>query len=192
VTRPPADDAIDRILEAVGHVPPGLDREQLRADLEGIVSFYRTSDDRRRKPKTRRDKVAQIIAKAEDLLTLIDGDDDWRLMWARHRAAINRLIDDARTEFPERLAKMMGVGEGVSAFENLIGRPLKSTYERHFGKRAGYQRDTDEAEGGYIDFAAAVLKELDITKRGRPYSRNSIATALSKVRKVRRKIGRNR
>ena len=41
----------------------------------------------------------------------------------------------------------------------------------------------EEVRGAFIDFAEAALTELGITYSSAPYSRRSIATALSKVRK---------
>jgi hypothetical protein len=56
-------------------------------------------------------------------------------------------------------------------------------FENHFDQKATYVRDrTDDwAEGAFIDFAEVALKELKITELGKPYSRNSIAAALSKA-----------
>jgi hypothetical protein len=160
------DGAVDRILAAVGRVPADLDRGELHRDLEGIVSIYRTSDDLRHKPAKRREKVDQIIATATKLKALIDG--HW-LLWRPHVAALDQLIADAKMEFPERLIAMFGVGK-VSAFENLVGLMLKSTFENHFGVEARYvrDRDTEEVTGEFIYFAEAALNELNITRCGHP------------------------
>ena len=177
---PVPDGAVDRILTAVGNFPDNLDRGQLYRDLEGIVSLYHTSDNLRHKSGHRRN-VDQIIATAEKLKALIGG--DWYLR--PHATAIDRLIADVKMEFPAWLVAVFGVGK-VSAFEDLVGLMLKTTFENHFGQRAKYVRDriSDEVTGEFIDFVQAALKELKITKLGRPYSRNSIAAALSRVRKM--------
>jgi hypothetical protein len=182
---PLPDGAVDRILAAVREIiPVDLNRDQLLSDLEGIRSMHRTGDDLRDEPSERRKNAAKIIATAEKLKTLIARRDD-RLLWTSHRAALDRLIADAKTEFPARFVAMFGVGK-VSAFEDLVGLMLKTTFENHFGQRAKYVRDriSDEVTGEFIDFVQAALKELKITKLGRPYSRNSIAAALSRARKM--------
>jgi hypothetical protein len=58
-------------------------------------------------------------------------------------------------------------------------------FEKHFHQKATYVRDrtSDWAEGAFLDFAEAVLQELNITKSGQPYARNTIAAALSKARR---------
>jgi hypothetical protein len=177
---PLPDGAVDRIVAAVGHVPDKLDRDHLRADLEGIVSLYRAGDDLRYKPAKRTQGVRKIVETAKHLQSLIDG--NWRLR--RHRGALNRLIADAEFEFPEKLTTVLGVRR-VSTFENLVGLMLRSTFELHFKVPAGYTNDeiNEEVRGAFIDFAEAALTELGITNSGAPYSRRSIAAALSKVRK---------
>jgi hypothetical protein len=174
---------LDRILDAVGTaVPAVLDREQLLSDLDGIASLYRTGVDVRHTPAKRRQNVSRIIAAAEHLKTLIEN--DWRLH--RHWSALDRLIADAASEFPEGLMKMLGTGR-MSAFENLIGLMLRTTFEQHFGEQAGYTRDpfTGDISGRFIDFAEAALEELGITSSdAAPYSRNAIAAALTKFVKM--------
>ena len=76
--------------------PDDLSRDQLRADLEGIVSLYRASIDLRYKPAERAQGVRRIVETAKQLQSLIDG--NWLLR--RHRGALNRLIADAEIEFP--------------------------------------------------------------------------------------------
>ena len=170
--------SIDRILAAVRHTPVDLDRGELLSELEGIRSLYKTGVDFRRQPTKRAQNTARIIAAAESLKTLIR--EDWELR--RHGTMLDRLIADASEPFPPALKDKLGAGQ-VSAFDNLIGKWLRSTFERHFNTEASYTRDpvTDEVRGTFIDFAAATLTELGITKLGRPYSRSSIATAVSKT-----------
>jgi hypothetical protein len=166
---------IDRILAAVEHVPVDLDRGELLSELEGIRSLYKTGVDFRHQPTKRAQNTAKIIAAAKSLKTLIKK--DWELRW--HVAMLNRLIADA--PFPPALKDGLGAGQ-VSAFDNLIGKWLRSTFERHFNIEASYTRDpwTNEVTGAFIDFAAAALTELGVTNLGNPYSRSSIASAVSK------------
>ena len=174
------DGAIDRIVAAVGHAPDDLNRDQLRADLEGVVSLYRGGVDLRYRPAPRARGVRKIVETAKRLQSLIDG--NWRLR--RYRGVLNRLIADAEFD-PEKAKAVLGMGQ-VSGFENLVGTMLRFTFKRHFPKiPAGYTTDdvNEEVRGAFIDFAEAALTELGITYSGAPYSRRSIAAALSKVRK---------
>ena len=122
---PLSDGAVDRIVAVVAakldHVPDDLDRDKLRADLEGIVSLYRAGDDRK------------IVETARHLQSLIE--DNWLLR--PHSRVLEWLIADAESKFSKKLTAMLGVGP-VSAFENLVGLMLKRTFELHFGVGAGY------------------------------------------------------
>ena len=157
-----------------------IDRGELQRDLEGAVSLYRGGVDLRYKPASRARGVRKIIKTTKDLQSLIDG--NWRLR--RYRGVLNRLITDAEVELPEKVTAALGVEQGVSAFENLVGG-LRFTFKRHFKEEPGYTNDQygEEVRGAFIDFAEAALTELGITYSSAPYSRRSIATALSKVRK---------
>jgi hypothetical protein len=178
---------LNRILAAAGSVPADLDREQLLKDLDGIRSLYRTSVERRDAPAKQAQRNRKIIKIARNLQLLIEG---WRLK--RHRAAryhttLEQLIADAENEFPDGLAPRLGAlgKRQISAFEHLVGLMLRETYELHFKVKARFTNDpySEETHGPFIDFAEAALSELGITNSGVPYSRRSIAAALSKVRK---------
>jgi hypothetical protein len=72
----------------------------------------------------------------------------------------------------------------LSAFEELAGVDLREIWKKHFGRKAGYTRDplNESIEGEYIDFAEVVLSEMGVTNSDAPYSRRSIADALTKGR----------
>ena len=183
---PLPDGAVDRIVAVVAakldHVPDDLDRDKLRADLEGIVSLYRTSADLRSKPATRSQDVRKIVETARHLQSLIE--DNWLLR--PHSRVLEWLIADAESKFSKKLTAMLGVGP-VSAFENLVGLMLKRTFELHFGVGAGYTTNpvTDEVSGPFVEFTEAALEEFGITNsHDGSYTRSSIVTALKRVRKV--------
>jgi len=179
------DGAIERILTAVGnHGPADLDRDQLRADLEGVASFYRTGRDVRNKPARRRQDLLEMIARVKALQADL-GHPDLHLRFLRHASALNPLIADLQDELKSApaLARMLGVHDG-SAFDNLVGHWLREVFERHFcqpatsGTRSAY---TDDITGRFIDFVEVVLKELKITYRDQPYARSAIARAVTKA-----------
>ncbi len=76
-----------------------------------------------------------------------------------------------------------------SPLDFFVANALPRVFERHFERAAGFSRASDGAQGPYIRFAVAALKELGITNKGRPYARDTIARALSSVRagRVRRR-----
>jgi hypothetical protein len=78
-----------------------------------------------------------------------------------------------------------------SPLDLLVAVLLPTVFERHFGSAAGRSRNplSKKAGGPYIRFALATLRELGITKNGKPYAPDTIARALSGVRagRVRRR-----
>jgi hypothetical protein len=75
------------------------------------------------------------------------------------------------------------------AFEWLVGERLPKTFEKHFGKQAGFSRNprTKTVGGPYIRFVQSALKNLSISNGGKPYSAESIARAYTHA-----KAGRTR
>jgi hypothetical protein len=169
---------LDRVIAAVSL--PVDSPDQLRADLEVVASFYRTGSSLRWQPAKRAKNTKQIIAAAERLHSLVEG--HWYLH--RYRANLEQLIAEARRGFPAWFLEMLGVNQRVSAFEAAVGH-LALTFAQHFKVEPGYTRDAyadaDPAGGPFIDFADAALQEIGIHYNGAPYSRNSIAAALTKV-----------
>jgi hypothetical protein len=173
--------SVDRIIEAVGDHPTEVDRRELLSDLEGIASLYQTGASQRVKPAEQRQRIERIVSTARHLKELLGTEIS---LW-RYRPGLDRLMEEAKAEFPEKLAPLLDIGT-ASAFENLVGSLLKKTFEKHFLQDAGYSRDdvNEEVRGAFIDFAEASLRELGITNAGAPYARNSIASALSKMTKT--------
>jgi hypothetical protein len=189
------DAAIDRIVKAVGTEPIGQpdaedtfvgerpnSRGLLRADLESLASLYRTGSDVRKQHAKYREEIARALRRAESLKS--DAAAILGIRFKRHRRALDRLIADLDGESRLALHPAFGVTDG-SAFHNLVGRGLKNAFERHFKIEAGYTRDPINygVTGAFIDFAQAALEEMNVTYLGRPYSRGSIANALSDVKK---------
>jgi len=173
--------AVDRIASAAGI--SSIDekkRKELLADLEGICSLHRTGVDARYKPAEHKDRLLRITAMAKRLMSLIKKE-PWL---AHHNAALSRLIDEAERDMPLRLTAVLSIQQ-TSAFENLVGL-LQRTFEKYFNLSAGYTKNDIEetVSGPFIDFAQAALCEMGINKDGIPYARNSIANALTMVRKT--------
>jgi hypothetical protein len=101
-------------------------------------------------------------------------------------------IADKDCDMARRVDGMSALADGrvqqVSAFEALVGIGLLAIYDEYLAVVAGpatYTRDpvSGEVKGAYIDFAEAALCELNIVKASKkPYSRKSIAEALTRLR----------
>jgi len=100
--------------------------------------------------------------------------------------------DEGHHEELERAAnRVLGAATGIgrmSPFEGMAGSTLAAIYDAYLAPvvgPVGYTRDagSDEVRGAYIDFAEASLRELNITNRGRPYSRKAIANAVNIARR---------
>jgi hypothetical protein len=101
-------------------------------------------------------------------------------------AGLQRLAAAARYKaeyFPDRALYLLP----RSPLEFFVGNVLPSAFKRHFKREARVSRASDGTETGgpYIRFAVEALRELGITNKGKPYARDTIARALSDVRKGR-------
>jgi hypothetical protein len=96
-------------------------------------------------------------------------------------AGLQRLAAAAKYKaeyFPDRAL----YGLPRSPLEFFVANVLRSVFERHFKRAAGFSRAPDGTGGPYIRFAVGALRELGITNKGKPYARDTIARALSGVR----------
>jgi hypothetical protein len=99
-------------------------------------------------------------------------------------AGLQRLVAAARYKaksFPDRALYLLP----RSPLEFFVANVLASVFKRHFKRPAGFSRASDGARGArgpYIRFVVAVLRELGITNKGKPYAPDTIARALSGVR----------
>ena len=116
------------------------------------------------------------------------------------RATMERLAEDVRHWFdpaaPPEFNRVPSPPTSIwrdrprSAFENLIGS-LSDVFRKEFCLEPTFHRRASDKQpdGPFIRFVVRVLAEFKITNRGRAYSRESIAKALTDVRtgRVRRK-----
>jgi hypothetical protein len=197
--------ALDRILEAggVGDIQPEA-KQELAEELESIRSLYLTGEDMRWKPATQRQGIVRITAAARLIIELIDGrrsvevpendgkprkvvvlTDSQGYPWlAHHRAALNRLIADAEQGlFPPRITNAVRLNT-ESAFNNLV-RQLYHAFAGYCEKiEPGFTTDpaTGEVNGPFVALVDTALRELWITVDGRPYSRRTIAAAITNLK----------
>ena len=201
---------LDDILQAVEahHFPDYLDKDELAADLQDARLEYDMGTWARQGRSSEQKELEQIRATAIKLRGLLNPPYSGMLgrEQPNHKKGINRLIEDVERALngprfqgevvgqgppPARVYVKEVQGGNLSAFEWLAGVKLPEIFERHFGIKAKVDRDPDRGsphrppEGPYIDFAEQCLIVLDITKNGEPYSRESIARALTKSKSAR-------
>jgi hypothetical protein len=132
------------ILEAVkGHIPANLDKAQLLSDLKRAARDYWAGGMLREEPSKRRRRADKIVEVAQRLKLLLDDGQRPPVTYQSpmsYCAVLDHLIGDINTNrslAPQHASKL-GLGE-VSAFEQLIYQ-LRTTFETHFGTKAGYTR----------------------------------------------------
>ena len=204
--------AVERILAAVGakFIPADLDKQKLATDLASCFTVH-SSAVQRRSDKPTKDRIHRLksIQKAakrfegqlmpddvwdwsdrysesellqsevEYLIKRLDSEIEdltWELEWGPWpdvREAIRRNLN------PRDLANRWKVR---SPFEWVAGHYLPELLRTHFGIKPTFHRRNDVPDGPAIRFIERALVELGITNRKRPYSRESIAKALSDAR----------
>ena len=207
---PPA--AVDRILAVIGDklVPADLDKETFVTGLAECLATYYAAIERssNKATKSRIRRLGSIRAAAtrlkrqllpddiwdwseeyweceylhtniDDLISRLDyeiQDLDFILKWGPDWDEAIRLGVDARTLADRWKAR--------SPFEWLAGHYLPKLFTEHFGiKPTFHRRGTDNLpDSPLIRFVEHVLLEFGITKSGRPYSRETIAKAVTDVR----------
>ena len=189
----------DRILSAVGGeaCPTNVDRDALLRGLSLCAEWYREAQRFVTDVaiKQERERLASISKSTQRLLLLLEEDDanrlyDWYSLVRRLR---HRKVDPT-----EPLQKLLSLVESDlhkqekdgaskayiksfrkrSAFEWLVGYWLPIVYIQLEFANPGSTKAFLASDGPVVAFIEAVLKELNITKVGRPYSRAAIVKAL--------------
>jgi hypothetical protein len=203
--------AVERILAAVGKkfIPPDLDQLKLLMDLESCLATYRSAVQRRSdKPtKDRIDRLKSIQTAAEQFEEQLqpdsifdhsDSHSECEYLHDNVKDLIRRLASeiedltfelqwgtDWREEIRQHVAPraLADRWKARSPFEWIAGDYLPEVFSAHFGKKATFHRRKGVPESPVLRFIERALIELGITRKsGRPYSRGSIAKALSDVR----------
>src|SRR5262249_3137560 len=196
-------DAIQRILDAVGTevTSSAPDKEDLAAELAWFVAVLRgrvvgtnrgLAKDRTRRMTNIRNAARQIIgALNKDIWSLISRTRANRANPYREElhATMERLIEnigdwfDPLDRIPSPPGSTWGARPSRSPFEELVGN-LSNLFRKQFGLQPTFHRRGSDhvPDSPFIRFVERVLMEFRITNRRRPYSRESIAKALSDVR----------
>lgn len=201
----------ERVLALVGkeNFPSDLDKAALVRALDLCAQWHQealryTSD---KAEIERVDRLSAISKTARRLNQLIAEDDNHKLyVWDSIRAsllrsgtdpdeAVRRIVQAAEHALrmqdqmaDQRRAYQLNLRKW-SPFEWLVGRWLAMAYMELGFRDVGSLKALVSKDSPYLRFVSAVLKELDITRDGKPYSPQSIikAVKLPFAGKVRRK-----
>jgi hypothetical protein len=184
------EEALTRILDAVGSkfIPADLDRDGLRADIQLAVSWWRQITGEKNRT-TRLRPLKDIRRAAEDLKRLLEEDVQSGLALSKYPftgsdplTILHQLINYVNRV----LEPLDGTRTGLvplkgSAFDWVMGS-LMETYSKYFQRKAGISRLRGKVNGPFIRFADAALRELEIFNDGKPYSRETIARAVTALK----------
>jgi hypothetical protein len=199
--------ATARILQAAGKCSTNLDRTEFWLALVDCVAGFRlrSTYGKARFIRERRKRFNAIRKHSRELALLLKEDeaeedvigDNWREILPRDMLSprafakiLYRLLDEnlkhLREGPPDSLRSHMAmveknIGAGVSAFEWLAGTSLPLVFKKFFGEPS-FSRTEQGPTGPFIHFVLAVLTEFEITSRGKPYSAETVAAALTKAR----------
>jgi len=192
--------AAERILEAAGLHHNNIDLKLLAKELSEEVPVSHHMHLMGRSPNAR--KLEAICKAARHLKRLIayDGKDPTFFHIAAMEGDVGQLRklldsllaiaeDTRRRSSPMSQVSHLPSSLGSrSEFEVLAGLGLPRVYRLVFKRKPTIRRRTNgQVYGPYLDFAHQALIELKITKKGRPYSRETIARALTAARSGRRR-----
>lgn len=190
----PDDQALERVLKALGSkfIPAHLDRAELRADIQLAAYWWmQITGERGRLVKLRLRRVQDIRRVAEDLKRLLEED-------AQSGCALSK-YPFTGSDPPTILTQLINyanrvldpVGETQTRPFPLKGSALEwavsslmVTYSRYFQRKAGISRLDGKVDGPFIRFSEAALRELKIFNNGKPYSRETIARAVTALKRL--------
>jgi hypothetical protein len=208
--------AIARILQAAGECPSNLNPVEFWSALNRCVAGFRfrSTYGKASYLRARSDRFNAIRKHANELARLLEADegdedvigDNWREILPRDVPSprafarilyglLDKDLKHLRDESPSSLREHAAMMEkefsgGVSAFEWLAGTALPSLFSKFFGEPR-FSRTAQGPTGPFIHFALAIFKEFEITNKGKPYSAETVAAALTKARRGRpRRKGR--
>src|SRR5262245_43400141 len=181
------DEALTRILDAVRSkfIPDDLDRDGLRADMQ-LAAWWRKQITGEKNQPANLSRLQDIRRAAEDLKRLLEEDAQTGIELSKYPFTgsdpltvlnqltnyVNRVLEpiEGMQTRPESL--------GGSAFEWAM-LSLMESYSTYFRRKAGISRLRGKVDGPFIRFAEAALRELKIFNDGKPYSRETIARAVT-------------
>jgi hypothetical protein len=174
-------EAVERIISATrldGFDDSRIDRERLAKDLE--LNRDLCGGGAVLKPAFAKRDKANLEGLAKSARKF---DSNGEYLPPEVKSALKALIvktDWALQKLSHPADKYRNVFKNRSTFELLVGFGLSPIYHDHFQDDVGISRGTArKPEGPFIRFAEQALIELDFKHNGKPYSRESIARALT-------------
>jgi hypothetical protein len=184
------EEALTRILDAVGSkfIPANLDRDGLRADIQLAAWWWMQITGKKNRPARLR-RLQDIRRAAEDLKRLLEEDVQSGLALSKYpfTGSDPLTILNQLTNYVNRVLKPLDgmqtrpVPLKGSAFDWAM-LSLMEPYSKHFRRKAGISRLDGKVNGPFIRFADAALRELKIFNDGKPYSRETIARAVTALK----------
>ena len=181
------DEALTRILDAVGskYIPTNFDLDGLRADIELAAVWWMQITGQKNQPARLR-RLQAIRRAAEDLKSLLEEDAQSGLALSKYPFTGSDPLTVLKqlTNYVNRVLEPL---EGMrtrpvplkgSAFDWAM-LSLMTPYSKYFRRKAGISRLGGKVDGPFIRFADAALRELKIFNDGKPYSRETIARAVT-------------
>jgi hypothetical protein len=187
------DEALTRILDVVGSrfIPANLDRDGLRIDIQLAAMWWMQITGEKKQPARLR-RLQDIRRAAEDLNRLLEEDAQSGLALSKYPFTgsdpltmlnqltnyVNRVLEPPEPPdgMPTRPVPLKG-----SAFDWAM-LSLMELYSKYFRRKAGISRSGGKIDGPFIRFVDAALRELKIFNDGKPYSRETIARAVTALK----------
>jgi hypothetical protein len=184
------EEALTRILDAVGSkfIPANLDRDGLRADIQLAAWWWMQITGEKIRPARLR-RLQDIRRAAGDLKRLLEEDAQNGLALSKYpfTGSDPLTILNQLTNYVNRVLEPLDgmrtrpVPLKGSAF-HWVMLSLMETYSKYFQRKAGISRLDGKVYGPFIRFADAALRELKIFNDGEPYSRETIARAVTALK----------
>jgi hypothetical protein len=183
--------ALTRIRDAVGRefIPANLDLDGLRADLQLAAWWWMQITGEKIRPARLR-RLQDIRRAAEDLKRLLEEDAQSGLALSKYPftepdplTILNQLTNYVNRVLEPPPDGMRPVPLKGSAFDWVMSS-LMETYSKYFQRKAAISRAPlgGQVSGPFIRFSVAALRELKIFNDGKPYSRETIARAVTALK----------
>jgi hypothetical protein len=192
---PCRSEAVARIIAATRLDGTAIDRRELAYDLELSLSLWQSAREAVSPSVTKRKnyKLDQILKSSQKLQKQLADEQAYQTISEKlniregnPRDAVSRLTVAVRTIIENREPLQRGRDPalflGRSTFEFFVGVALAKIFEKYFKRSAGISRVSNGVDGPFIRFAFQALIELGFKNKGRPYSHEAIAKALTLAR----------
>ena len=187
------DEALTRILDAVGSkfIPANLDLDGLRTEIQLAAWWWMQITGEKKQPARLR-RLQELRRAAEDLKRLLEEDAQSGLALSKYpfTGSDPLTILNQLTNYVNRVLEPPEPPDGMqtrpvplkgSAFDWAM-LAMMEAYSKYFRRKAGISRLGGKIDGPFIRFADAALRELKIFNDGKPYSRETIARAVTALK----------